>query len=76
MIAADVTKEEECKRFIDETVNLYGCLDHLVNNAVIAGSFLFEEANTTAFSTCYGCHILGERLPDILCTSPFEAILW
>jgi len=49
VIAADVTKEEDCKRFIDETINLYGCLDHLVNNAAIAGSFLFEEANTSAF---------------------------
>lgn len=49
VIAADVTKEEDCKRFIDETINLYGCLDHLVNNAAVAGSFLFEEANTSAF---------------------------
>lgn len=49
VIAADVAKEEDCKRFIDETINLYGCLDHLVNNAGVAGCFLFEEANTSAF---------------------------
>ncbi|KAF4366902.1 hypothetical protein F8388_013967 [Cannabis sativa] len=32
-IAADVTKVEDCKRFIDETVQHFGQLDHLVNNA-------------------------------------------
>lgn len=49
VIAADVAKEEDCKKFIEETINRYGCLDHLVNNAAVAGSFLFEEANTSAF---------------------------
>lgn len=42
-ISADVSREEDCKRFIEETVNHYGRLDHLVNNAGIAHSFLFEE---------------------------------
>uniref|UniRef100_A0A803NP66 Uncharacterized protein n=1 Tax=Cannabis sativa TaxID=3483 RepID=A0A803NP66_CANSA len=32
-IVADVTKVEDCKRFIDETVQHFGQLDHLVNNA-------------------------------------------
>ncbi|KAF4377809.1 hypothetical protein G4B88_031475 [Cannabis sativa] len=32
-IVADVTKVEDCKRFIDETVHHFGQLDHLVNNA-------------------------------------------
>ncbi|CAM6049183.1 unnamed protein product, partial [Sphagnum compactum] len=33
VIVADVAKQEDCKRFVDETVNKYGRLDHLVNNA-------------------------------------------
>ncbi|KAH7290924.1 hypothetical protein KP509_30G069400 [Ceratopteris richardii] len=42
-ISADVSKENDCKRFIEETVNHYGRLDHLVNNAGIVHSFLLEE---------------------------------
>ncbi|KAI5067943.1 hypothetical protein GOP47_0016288 [Adiantum capillus-veneris] len=42
-ISADVSKEEDCKRFIEETVNHYGRLDHLVNTAGMTHSFLVEE---------------------------------
>lgn len=47
-IRADVSKEDDCKRFIEETINTYGCLDHLVNNAAIPDGFLFEEATDTS----------------------------
>ncbi|GLJ37034.1 hypothetical protein SUGI_0750430 [Cryptomeria japonica] len=43
VIVADVSKEEDCKNFIEETIRIYGRLNHLVNNAGIAHSFLFEE---------------------------------
>ncbi|MCO5572401.1 hypothetical protein L7F22_026155 [Adiantum nelumboides] len=43
-ISADVSKEEDCRRFIEETVNHYGRLDHLVNNAGLTQSFLIEDA--------------------------------
>ncbi|KAI3766030.1 hypothetical protein L2E82_16078 [Cichorium intybus] len=33
VISADVSKLDDCKRFVDETVNHFGKLDHLVNNA-------------------------------------------
>ncbi|XP_014505688.1 11-beta-hydroxysteroid dehydrogenase-like 2 isoform X2 [Vigna radiata var. radiata] len=36
-IAADVSKVQDCKRFVDETFNYFGRLDHLVNNAGISG---------------------------------------
>ncbi|XP_019463200.1 PREDICTED: 11-beta-hydroxysteroid dehydrogenase-like 4A [Lupinus angustifolius] len=36
IIGADVSKVQDSKRFVDETVNYFGRLDHLVNNAGIA----------------------------------------
>lgn len=44
VITGDVAKEGDCKRFVDETIQRFGHLDHLVNNAGISHSFLFEDA--------------------------------
>ncbi|MED6121635.1 hypothetical protein PIB30_032072 [Stylosanthes scabra] len=43
VIRADVSKPEDCMRLIDQTVNHFGRLDHLVNNAAISVATLFEE---------------------------------
>ncbi|MED6216631.1 hypothetical protein PIB30_009520 [Stylosanthes scabra] len=43
VIRADVSKLEDCMRLIDQTVNHFGRLDHLVNNAAISVATLFEE---------------------------------
>ncbi len=37
-ISADMTKEEDIKRMVDETVKKFGCIDILFNNAGIARS--------------------------------------
>ncbi|XWS47784.1 hypothetical protein CRYUN_Cryun13aG0014900 [Craigia yunnanensis] len=42
-ILADVSKIEDCKRFVDATVNHFGYLDHLVTNAGVAPVCLFED---------------------------------
>ncbi|KAJ7531368.1 hypothetical protein O6H91_14G041600 [Diphasiastrum complanatum] len=47
-IVADVSREEDCKRLVEETINYYGRLDHLVNNAGLTHSFLFEDASDAA----------------------------
>jgi short-subunit dehydrogenase len=41
--AADVSKEEDCKRFIEETVAAFGKIDVLINNAGISMRALFQE---------------------------------
>ncbi|XP_030938954.1 11-beta-hydroxysteroid dehydrogenase-like 4A isoform X1 [Quercus lobata] len=44
VVPADVSKVEDCKHFVDETVNHFGQLDHLVNNAGITRFELFEDS--------------------------------
>ncbi|KAL5791534.1 hypothetical protein ACOSP7_000128 [Xanthoceras sorbifolium] len=43
VIPSDVSKVEDCKRFIDQTQNHFGRLDHLVNNAGIVQVGKFED---------------------------------
>ncbi|XVF49578.1 hypothetical protein PTKIN_Ptkin04bG0023700 [Pterospermum kingtungense] len=45
VITADVSKVEDCKRFVDETVNHFGQLDHMVNNAGISSEKVYEETS-------------------------------
>lgn len=42
--AGDVTSEEDCKRVVDATIQKYGHLDHLVNNAGSLNSFFFRDS--------------------------------
>ncbi|OWM65507.1 hypothetical protein CDL15_Pgr009097 [Punica granatum] len=43
VIPADVSKVDDCKRLVNETINHYGRLDHLVNNAGIHSICKFED---------------------------------
>jgi len=44
-VACDVSKEEDCKKLIEETVNAFGGIDVLVNNAGISMRALFAETD-------------------------------
>ncbi|XP_022923933.1 11-beta-hydroxysteroid dehydrogenase 1B-like [Cucurbita moschata] len=49
-IRADVSKFEDCRRVMNETMNRFGRLDHLVNNAAITHLVMFEDiADIAAF---------------------------
>nr|GMD66562.1 11-beta-hydroxysteroid dehydrogenase-like 5 [Ipomoea batatas] len=62
--AADVVKEEDCRRFILETINFYGRLDHLVNTASLGHTFYFEEASdTTVFPILMDINFWGNVYP-------------
>ncbi|XP_024017918.1 11-beta-hydroxysteroid dehydrogenase 1B isoform X2 [Morus notabilis] len=43
VIRADVSKVEDCKRLVDETVNHFGQLDYLINNAGALQAILIED---------------------------------
>ncbi|XP_010536607.1 PREDICTED: 11-beta-hydroxysteroid dehydrogenase-like 4A [Tarenaya hassleriana] len=43
VISGDVSNVEDCKRFVQETINHFGRLDHLVNNAGISELKAFED---------------------------------
>ncbi len=43
--SADVSKEAECKNFIQETVDTFGTIHILINNAGVSMRALFEETN-------------------------------
>ncbi|KAK9926599.1 hypothetical protein M0R45_023819 [Rubus argutus] len=48
VLLADVSKLEDCNRLVNDTVNHFGQLDHLVNNAGVTQIGLFEDC--TQFS--------------------------
>ncbi len=44
-LIADVSREEDCRNLIDQTVERFGRIDILINNAGISMRALFEEAD-------------------------------
>ncbi|GAB2221379.1 hypothetical protein Drorol1_Dr00012555 [Drosera rotundifolia] len=42
VVPSDVSKADQCQRVVDETIDHFGRLDHLVNNAGVASLNLFE----------------------------------
>ncbi|CAA3024105.1 11-beta-hydroxysteroid dehydrogenase-like 5 [Olea europaea subsp. europaea] len=48
IMAADVVKEDDCRRFINETIKYFGHVDHLVNTASLGHTFYFEDATDTS----------------------------
>ncbi|XP_071722703.1 11-beta-hydroxysteroid dehydrogenase 1A-like [Rutidosis leptorrhynchoides] len=59
-IRGDVSKVEDCKRMVDETVNYFGRLDHLVNNAGVTQVCCLEEADDiTDFRTVMDTNFWG-----------------
>src|SRR5580692_2904419 len=41
----DVSKEDECRRFIESTIETFGTIDILINNAGVSMRSLFEDAD-------------------------------
>ncbi|XP_059629505.1 11-beta-hydroxysteroid dehydrogenase B [Cornus florida] len=64
IMAADVVKEDDCRRFINETMNFYGRVDHLVNTTSLGHTFYFEEAaDTSVFPILMDINFWGNVYP-------------
>ncbi|CAL5032434.1 unnamed protein product [Urochloa decumbens] len=64
VVAGDVANPEDCKRFVQATVERFGQLDHLVNNAGIASVCWFEEVPDVAdFKEVLGVNFWGTVHP-------------
>lgn len=64
VIAADVVKEDDCRRLVADTVSYFGQLNHLVNTVSLGHDFSFEEAgDTTAFPHLMDINFWGNVYP-------------
>jgi short-subunit dehydrogenase len=57
--ACDVSNEDECRRFIESTIETYGRIDILINNAGISMRALFAEADTKVTKKIMDINFLG-----------------
>lgn len=62
-IAADVTVPEEANRLISTTIEHFGCIDVLINNAGLAGYGQLLESSPVAIEEIIKCNILGSIFP-------------
>jgi short-subunit dehydrogenase len=71
-VACDVSKEEECRRFIESTIETFGRIDILINNAGISMRALFLDCDTEVTRKVMNINFLGAvyctkyALPSIL----------
>jgi len=63
-VVADVSKEVDCKKFIQSTLDTFGKIDILINNAGISMRALFEDADLEVFRQVMEINFFG----SVYCT--------
>ncbi len=59
VVKTDVSQEEDCKKLVQETINRFGCIDILINNAGISMRALFDEMNLNVLHTLMNVNFWG-----------------
>lgn len=73
-VQCDVSKEEECKRLIDQTISAFKKIDILVNNAGVSMRALFKDAQLSVLKHLMNVNFWGTvyctkyALPELLKT--------
>jgi len=58
-MVCDVSHEDECKRFIQSTIETFGTIDILINNAGISMRSLFDDAETDVIRRLMDVNFMG-----------------
>jgi short-subunit dehydrogenase len=58
-VACDVSKEQDCKKFIDSTIDMFGGIDILINNAGISMRALVEDTDTDVIRRVMDVNFFG-----------------
>jgi short-subunit dehydrogenase len=58
-MVCDVSKEQDCKRFIDSTIETFGSIDILINNAGISMRSLFQDLDVDVIRKIMEINFLG-----------------
>jgi short-subunit dehydrogenase len=58
-MACDVSNESECKRFIDSTIETFGGIDILINNAGVSMRSLFKDVDTDVLRRVMDTNFFG-----------------
>ncbi|MBN2520003.1 MAG: SDR family oxidoreductase [Bacteroidales bacterium] len=62
-VPGDVSKPEESKKIIEETINTFGKIDILINNAGISGKGTIEDTDPMVFENVINTNLLGSIYP-------------
>ncbi|KAK3035855.1 hypothetical protein RJ639_032992 [Escallonia herrerae] len=75
LVCADVSDINDCKRFVDETINHFGRLDHLVNNAGIGSTYSYSTDVTKYAPVMFAIPHLKKSKGRIVVNSSSAAVL-
>ena len=58
-MVCDVSNEDDCRRFIESTIDTFGTIDILINNAGISMRSLFDSADTNVIRKIMDINFMG-----------------
>jgi len=62
-VKADVSLPEDCEKIVKETINTFGQIDILINNAGVSMRGNFETLDNSVFKKVYDTNIMGAIFP-------------